>query len=214
MLGGGTPTPTKPGVPPFPLVPPRTQESFPTPIQQWEVRGAFRDSGKEAVLRINARTQSAAEHEAMQSGLLVESCWPAGSPVTGVPNQSLNHAVPVAPVVAAAVLIEQTSKQFKWQMLAGFLLAMVGLFGGCLFAPLVLAISPPLGVIVGVLGVLCFIGGFIWAMVAKFGAVVAPRVTSFMLRVEGGSWRSRIKNGWGKRWNSYATGFVRSSSER
>jgi hypothetical protein len=155
----------------------------PAPVPQWEVRGAFRESGKEAVLMISAPTQSAAEYEATQNGLLVESCWPARVPAS--PPQAapvgplpLGYAQPWPPPPPPMpfgrptphVLIERTAKKFKWQLLVSFLLAIFGLFSGCLFAPLAARISPQLGLFVLILGIGCLVGGLIWGTVVKWTA--------------------------------------------
>jgi hypothetical protein len=143
------------------------------PVQQWEVRGAFRESGKEAVLVIEAATQAGAESEAVQNGLLVETCRPVQPtpPPVPPPPQPLGYVGPVQPAVyMPPVVTERTSKKFKWQMLAGFLVCVFGIFSGCLFAPLAASVRPELGGVMLVVGAICFIGGLGWAMVAKFGA--------------------------------------------
>jgi hypothetical protein len=121
------------------------------------VRGAFRDSGEEAVLLIAAATQAQAEHDAVQKGMLVESCWPAHS-----------QPAPTALPLPTPVTVERTSKRFKWQMLAGFLVAVFGICTGCLFAPVAASIRPGFGLAALVVGGLCFVGGLGWALSAKF----------------------------------------------
>jgi hypothetical protein len=176
MVDGSEPLPVSP--PPVPERPASSSRPSAAAMQTWEVRGAFRDSGRDAVLTITAATQSAAEYEASQHGLLVESCWPVPptAAVAEVPagQMSLSYASP-PPLQGiqqrqTPLVIEMTSKRFKWQMLAALGVMLVGILSSCIVAPIATAITTELGIVIFVLGLLCFIGGGVWGFAARLFA--------------------------------------------
>lgn len=184
MMAGNAPVPQP--VKPQPTTAPAVAPKPPLQVkmQQWEVRGAFRESGKEAALIIEAQTQAAAEYEAVKNGLLVESCWPVrqqvAPPMMPPPpmmqgphplpyGQPIPHAVPIAPPVSH-IVTERTAKRFKWQLLAAFGLCLFGMFSSCILTSIAASVSPKLGAPFLIFGVTCFVGGLVWGSVVKWMA--------------------------------------------